>query len=151
MALLSRLELRICIDVDDVERGIAFYTSALPLTVGRRFCRDWVELLGAVSPIDLLEMEEGSAPSPRTNARRAFVRHWTPVHLDFVVEDVDAAVKRALDAGAVLEHPLRVDPYGRLARLADPFGHGLCLIEMNELGYDALLQEEGDRGSSWGA
>ncbi|HET7544898.1 MAG TPA: VOC family protein [Polyangiaceae bacterium] len=138
----TRIEVRICIDVDDVERGIAFYTTALPLTVGRRLGRDWVELLGAMAPIDLLATAAGSAPSPRSIARRDFARHWTPVHLDFVVENVDAAVQRALAAGAVLEHPLRVDPYGRLARLADPFGHGLCLIEMNELGYDALL----DRG-----
>ena len=30
-------------------------------------------------------------------------------------------------------------PYGRIAMLADPFGHGFCMIEMNAKGYDALL------------
>lgn len=141
---LSRIELRICIDVDDLDRGIAFYTGGIGLSVGRRLSRDWVELLGATSPIDLLETESGSAPSPRSHARRAFARHWTPVHLDFLVQDIDAAVKRALEAGATLEHPLRLESYGRLACLADPFGHGFCLIEMNELGYDALLESERD-------
>ena len=29
--------------------------------------------------------------------------------------------------------------YGRLAMFADPFGHGFCLIQFNERGYDALL------------
>jgi hypothetical protein len=29
-------------------------------------------------------------------------------------------------------------PYGRLAMFADPFGHGFCLIEFNEAGYDAI-------------
>jgi hypothetical protein len=29
-------------------------------------------------------------------------------------------------------------PYGRLALVADPFGHGFCLIQFNERGYDAI-------------
>ena len=35
-------ELRACIDVDDVERAIAFYAEALGLAPGRRFDDDWV-------------------------------------------------------------------------------------------------------------
>lgn len=66
-------------------------------------------------------------------------RHWTPVHPDVVVEDVDAAVTRAVDAGAVLESPAQDAPYGRIATLADPFGHGFCLVQFNAQGYDALL------------
>jgi hypothetical protein len=30
-------------------------------------------------------------------------------------------------------------PYGRIAMIADPFRHGLCLIEFNGAGYDALV------------
>ncbi len=30
-------------------------------------------------------------------------------------------------------------PYGRIAMLADPFGHGFCLVQFNRQGYDALL------------
>ena len=56
-----------------------------------------------------------------------------------VVDDIDAALKRATAAGAEIEHPARDTPYGRLAMLADPFGHGFCLIAFNEEGYDALL------------
>ena len=48
------MELRICIDVDDMDRAIAFYTNGLGLHVGRRFKSDFVEILGAGSPIDLL-------------------------------------------------------------------------------------------------
>ena len=29
-------------------------------------------------------------------------------------------------------------PYGKLAMFADPFGHGFCLIEFNQEGYDAI-------------
>lgn len=55
--------LRICIDVDDIDRGIAFYTAAFLLDVGRRFDRLWVELLGANAPIDLLGTVAGSTSS----------------------------------------------------------------------------------------
>ncbi len=58
------IELRICIDVDDLSKGIEFYTRGLGLTVGRRLDVNWVELLGASSPIDLLAKQSGSRPSP---------------------------------------------------------------------------------------
>ena len=43
-------------------------------------------------------------------------------------------------AGAKLEVPAKDTPYGRIAMLADPFGHGFCLLQFNERGYDALLE-----------
>jgi uncharacterized glyoxalase superfamily protein PhnB len=70
---------------------------------------------------------------------RRYSRHWTPVHPDIVVENVDAAVKQAVAAGAKLEVPAADAAYGRIAMLADPFGHGFCLLQFNERGYDALL------------
>ncbi len=131
--------LRVCIDVDDVDKGIAFFTKGLDLRVGRRLGDQWVELLGASAPLDLLSHCDGSEAVPGRALRRDFGRHWTPVHLDFVVEDVDAAVARAVSAGATLERPVRDEPYGRLANLADPFGNGICLLQMSERGYDALV------------
>jgi hypothetical protein len=73
-----------------------------------------------------------------------FTRHRTPIHLDFVVDDLDAAVARAVHAGAVLER--RVDHPGlwRLAALADPFGNGFDLIERPEAGYATLAERMGD-------
>lgn len=35
------------LDVDDMERAVAFYTQALELELGRRFDNGFVELLGA--------------------------------------------------------------------------------------------------------
>lgn len=67
-------------------------------------------------------------------------RHWTPVHLDFVVPDLDAAIDRARLAGATLEGAPTTHAYGRLALLADPFGHGFCLIEFTGRGYDAIAR-----------
>jgi predicted enzyme related to lactoylglutathione lyase len=126
------------IDVPDIEAGIAFYTSALGLTLGRRFDGGFAELLGRAAPIYLLAKADGTAIGPAEADRRRYCRHWTPVHADFVVDDIDAATARALAAGAVQEGETCDAPYGRLAMFADPFGHGFCLIEFNDEGYDAL-------------
>jgi predicted enzyme related to lactoylglutathione lyase len=60
------------------------------------------------------------------------------VHLDFITEDIDAAIARAVAAGAVLERPVRDEAWGRIALLADPFGNGFCLIQFLGRGYDEL-------------
>jgi predicted enzyme related to lactoylglutathione lyase len=133
------LPLRVCVDVDDVDRAIAFFTEGLGLRVGRRFDRQWVEILGASAAIDLLANAEGTEATAEAGNLRTYRRHWTPVHLDFVVDDLDAAVVRAVAAGARLERPVREEVYGRLANLSDPFGNGICLLEMNARGYDALI------------
>lgn len=134
------MDLRICIDVDDIERAIAFYTQGLGLTAGRRLRSSWAELIGGPCPIDLLCEAPGSAPLGEAHAaRRDFGRHWTPVHLDFVVEDVDAAVARAVAHGAVLERPIQDRAWGRMANLADPFGNGLDLLQFQGRGYDEIL------------
>lgn len=134
------IDLRACIDVDDIEGGIAFYTGALGLKLGRRFDAAWVELLGGPIPLDLLNKEAGSPANPRPDApARSYERHWTPVHLDFVVEDLDAAVERVRQTGGTLEGDVSTHPYGRLARMADPFGHGFCLLEFRGRGYDEMV------------
>ena len=130
------MALLINIDVPDIEAGIRFYTAAFGLTVGCRFDEGFVELLGWPAPVYLLEKGEGT-PGAGADLRR-YQRHWTPIHPDIVVGDMAAAVDRAIAAGAIVEHPPRDQPYGMLAMLADPFGHGFCLIEFNAEGYDAL-------------
>ena len=125
------------IDVPDVETGVHFYTSAFGLKVGRRFGSDFVELLGWPAKVYLLTKAEGSVGAG--GDLRRYGRHWTPVHVDVVVDDVDAAVVRAVAAGAKLETPAKDTAYGRIAMLADPFGHGFCLLQFSERGYDALL------------
>ena len=134
------MDLRICIDVDDMERAVAFYTEGLGLRCGRRFQSAFVELLGAGSPIDLLLQTDGSRPLPGSAATRSYQRHWTPVHLDFVVDDIDAAVARLVQHGAVLEMPVDQRAWGKIAGLADPFGHGIDLLQFTGRGYDEILR-----------
>src|ERR1043165_3320883 len=99
---MTRMDLLVNIDVDDLERATRFYTSAFALNVGRRFAFG-VELLGRPAPIYLLAKSAGTPAADAAPQRRAYERHWTPVHLDFVVDDIDAAVARAVSAGARLD------------------------------------------------
>lgn len=128
------------VDVDDLEKAISFYLTAFDLRVSRRFGASGVELLGGSAPIYLLVKSAGTAASSATRQFRAYDRHWTPVHLDFVVQDIEAAVQRAISAGALLESPISTHKWGRLALMADPFGHGFCFVQFLGRGYDEIAQ-----------
>lgn len=132
------LRLLVNIDVDDLKKAVEFYCEALGLTVGRRFGGDAVELLGAVAPIYLLAKPNGTVASSTSRHLRSYARHWTPVHLDFVVDVIEVAVDKARGAGARLEGQIRTNNWGKIAMLADPFGHGICLIEFVGRGYDEI-------------
>lgn len=116
------------VEVDDLERGIAFYREALGLSVERRLSPRWVELEGANAPIFLIGDRPPLADLGRKKVARNFDRQWTPVHLDFVVPDLDAAVARSLAAVASLDRQIQSREYGRIANLADPFGNGFDLL-----------------------
>lgn len=63
------------------------------------------------------EYPEHGALGPRTVG-------GTPVRLHLYVADVDAVVRRAVDAGATLLRPVQDEFYGdRCGMLQDPFGH----------------------------
>lgn len=136
------MQLLLNLDVDDLNAGIEFYTKGLGLQLGRHF-GDWAELVGGSSPIYLLPKAAGTPtaaiPEGAVNAKhkqlRDYARHWTPLHLDFVVEDIEFAIQKALSAGATQEREVTQHKYGKLALMADPFGHGFCLIQFRGRGY----------------
>jgi predicted enzyme related to lactoylglutathione lyase len=132
------MDLLVNIDVDDLAKAVAFYEQAAGLRPGRRFGALGVEMLGASSPIYLLVKPAGTRPAPGADAARHYRRHWTPVHLDFIVADVAAAATRAIAAGATIEGSIETHQWGRIAHLADPFGHGICFIEFLGRGYDEI-------------
>ena len=130
------MDLLVNIDVPDLQRAAAFYTDAFGLTVSRRFGEGGLELSGLPAKLYLLEKPEGSVGAG--DDRRRYGRHWTPVHLDIVVDDLDAALSKALAAGAVVDAEPRTDVWGKIVLLADPFGNGFCLIEFLNRGYDEI-------------
>lgn len=129
------------IDVPELAPAIRFYTSALGLTLTRIIDRDVAELTGASSVVYLLANDAGSpayeaSRAPVTEMRR-YTRHWTPVHMDFVVQDVMKAAERAINAGAIQESACVEWRGSKCITFADPFGHGFCLLEfLNEADYD---------------
>ena len=138
----------ITLGVADLERARRFYEEGL----GWRRGNDHDEVVffqigGAVLalyPRHLLAKPTGSTPTATTpQQHRDYRRHWTPVHLDFIVPDVASAVRRAEAAGARLEEEIRTHEWGRIAVMADPFGHGFCLIEFIGRGYDAITTGRG--------
>ena len=131
------MKLQINIDVDDLEQGIAFYQSALGLILRRRLFDGTVaEMTGGSSSVYLLTRPFGSSASPNVSAPRDYRRHWTPVHLDIEVEDIEGAVHRALSCGAKLEGEIQTFKWGRIAMMSDPFGHGFCILQFIGGGYD---------------
>lgn len=126
------------IDVSDLTAATKFYCDAFGLSVARRFGDAAVELVGAGAPIYLLAKLAGSAAAPGLAQQRDYRRHWTPVHLDFVVPDIHPAVARARAAGAALEADVASYAWGHIAMMADPFGHGFCLIQFVARGYDEI-------------
>lgn len=123
------MRLIVDIDVPELAPAIEFYRAALGLELARILDDDVAELIGGSAVIYLLRKPAASIAAAGASAVRDYARHWTPVHLDFVVDDAEAAARRAEAAGARRESA-RIEWRGsRCITLSDPFGHGFCVIE----------------------
>lgn len=123
------------IDVPEIEPAVAFYTAAFGLIHNRMLDDDVAELTGGSSTLYLLAAQPDSAPAASATDTRHYSRHWTPVHLDFVVDDIDTAAERVLEAGAVRESECVEWRGSKCITFSDPFGHGFCLIEFENATY----------------
>lgn len=125
------------VDVEDLAAAICFYERALGLSLRRKLFGGTVaEMASGSSLLYLLENAAGSSSNRTTSQLRDYRRHWTPVHLDFVVAEIDAAVERAINAGATLEGGVQQFAWGKLANMSDPFGNGFCFVQWIGAGYD---------------
>lgn len=123
------------IDVPELAPAIEFYTNALDLELSRLIDEDAAELVGTSSVIYLLAKSAGSSPTSTMLEKRRYTRHWTPVHIDFVVEDLLEATDRAVKAGASRESECVEWRGSKCITFSDPFGHGFCLLEFAEKTY----------------
>ncbi|MBG0839532.1 VOC family protein [Ectopseudomonas toyotomiensis] len=139
------MRLLLNLDVPDLSAAVAFYQQALGFSVGRvLFDGTVVEMLGAAVPLYLLHKAAATRPCLEAGVQRDYRRHWMPLHLDLVVDDLDAALARAVAAGARQEGDIHEYDWGRLVTLSDPFGHGLCLLQWLEEGYDLVTTHMGE-------
>jgi catechol 2,3-dioxygenase-like lactoylglutathione lyase family enzyme len=123
------MKLEICIDVDDVDRAVRFYGRGLGLSVVEHQ-REWAQVKLGEQTFWIMQIGDG----PSGPIVRDYRRHWTPVHLDFLVDDIDGAVARALAAGGRLDREIQRqrEPGGKhvdVANLSDPAGNGVDLVQ----------------------
>ena len=93
----------VSIDVPSLADGIRFYTHAFGFEMSNAPVLGVAVLRAGNTSLCLLEKKAGTRPSPHATETRHHDRHWTPVHLDLHVNDLDAALERALEAGAKKE------------------------------------------------
>jgi predicted enzyme related to lactoylglutathione lyase len=123
------------IDVPELSPAIEFYESAVGASVTRVLDDDVAELAYGSSQLFLLAKAAGSVATA-AGQRRERGRHWTPVHVDFVVDDINVAVERAVAAGAKRESECVEWRGSKCVSFSDPFGHGFCLLEFSANGYE---------------
>jgi predicted lactoylglutathione lyase len=127
------------IDVPNLDAAIKFYTTGLGFGLKRTlFDRSVAELTLGAAIVYLIEQDDGLPPFPEARSPRTFERHWTPVHFDVVIDDTESAVSKALQAGAKRSGETTTHSWGMLTPLSDPFGHGFCLLEFSNAGYDPV-------------
>ncbi len=122
------MKVSVSIDVPTLESGIRFYGEVFGFTEVSRPHPSYSVLESGAARIGLLEKAAGTLPAKASTDVRRYERHWTPVHVDFTVEDFDSVLEKAQAYGAVCEDVHRLEGYPPVAFCSDPFGHGFCII-----------------------
>jgi PhnB protein len=109
--------------VEDAARAIEYYTQAFG-------AREVVRMDAPGGKIGHAELEIGdsrimlSDPFPQSSTRPPKELSGTSASVFMYVEDVDAVVKRAVDAGATVTMEVADQFWGdRFGSITDPFGH----------------------------
>jgi catechol 2,3-dioxygenase-like lactoylglutathione lyase family enzyme len=118
----------VSIDVPKLDEGLRFYRDALGLAEVARPIPTYVILKCGDAQIGLVEKAAGTKPAKGSDDIRRYERHWTPVHIDFHVENFEAVLAEVLNAGANCEQKFEGGRYPPTAFCSDPFGNGFCLI-----------------------
>lgn len=121
------IKITVSIDVSNLRQAEKFYVEALGCKKLRDQGGGMVVLATKNCDIYLQEKETGSKPIDSNDITRSYQRHWTPVHLDFLAENVDEVVQKVLKLGGQHEGGESGD-WGAIAHCADPFGNGFCVI-----------------------
>ena len=118
----------VSIDVPDLEDGLRFYRDALGLPEVARPIPTYVILKCGDAQIGLIEKAAGSKPAQGSDDVRRYERHWTPVHIDFHVDDFEAVLASLVNAGAKIEQKFAGGAHAPIAFCSDPFGNGFCVL-----------------------
>lgn len=127
------MKITVSVDVPSIEVGLKFFSEAFGFVETSRPHPGYAMISLGDSTIGLLTKPAGSKPAKGSEDVRKYERHWTPVHIDFRVEDFEGTLKKAIKAGAIAEQEHRVTGYPPVAFCCDPFGHGFCIVGTEKL------------------
>jgi predicted enzyme related to lactoylglutathione lyase len=114
--------------VPSLAQGLAFYERVFGFVETARPFPTMAILDANNVTVCMHEKAAGSKPSPSGADVRRYERHWTPVHLDLHVADLDDALGRLREAGGAVEAEFRSHGPKPVAFCCDPFGNGFCII-----------------------
>ncbi|HEX3756157.1 MAG TPA: VOC family protein [Rhizomicrobium sp.] len=118
----------VTIDVPKLDEGLRFYRDTLGLVEIARPVATYVILGCGGSQVGLIEKPAGTKPAKSSDDVRRYERHWTPVHIDFHVDNFEIALAKVLKAGAQCEQKFEGGDHPPIAFCSDPFGNGFCLV-----------------------
>lgn len=120
----------ICIDVDNLEKAIEFYTKVLSAELDKKY-DEHARLMFQGVEVFVTQKDTGSKAVPNTEIERSYSRHWTPVHIDWKITNSEEAVALVEELGGKHEGT-KEGEWGRFDFCSDPFGNGFCLSNMND-------------------
>lgn len=122
------ITVNISIDVPSLDAGLSFYQAVFGFEEIARPFETMSVLDAGNASICVHERSEGTESSASSGEARRYVRHWTPVHLDFHVENLMPIVEKITLAGGNIEQLLLDMGPRPVAFCSDPFGNGFCVI-----------------------
>ena len=128
----THMNYSIPIDVPTLDEGLKFYRDAMGLHEVARPIANYSILKCGDSTIGLMAKQAGTRPAKGSEDVRRYERHWTPVHIDFHVENFAQVLASIIDAGATCEQKFEGGDRPPTAFCSDPFGNGFCIIGMNK-------------------
>jgi predicted enzyme related to lactoylglutathione lyase len=123
-----RASVHVSIDVPDLAAGLQFYESVFGFVEKARPFPTMAILDANNVTVCMHEKAAGTTSSPGGADLRRYERHWTPVHIDVHVADLDAVLARVRADGGTIELELRTQGPQPVAFCSDPFGNGFCVI-----------------------
>ena len=127
------MKVTVSVDVPSIDEGLVFFGEVFGFKEASRPHPGYAVLTAGEAMIGLLAKPAGSSPAPGSGDIRRYERHWTPIHVDYRVEDFEGTLERALANGAKAEQVHRVSGYPPVAFCSDPFGHGFCIVGLDKL------------------
>jgi len=120
------IKISVSIDVSNLKQAEDFYMQALGCTKNRD--QGSMAILSTENcDIYLQEKKVGTKPIAWASTVRDYGRHWSPIHLDFLCDDIDTRSAKIVELWGVAEWG-ESGEWWSIAHFSDPFGNWFCLI-----------------------